>query len=72
MKTYLKRLKHHPGVPIASAFSATGFLMGFIERGLASGILTGVLASLIVWTPVLITARTQPIPEEAPNVEDTA
>ena len=66
MKTYFKRLKHHPGVPIAAVLSVTGILYGIIEGKWYAGLL---LAT--VWIPVLLTAINQPIPEnECPDIED--
>lgn len=61
MSDYTKRLKNHPGVPVASVMSVFMFLGGlpFIERAL-----TMLLVSIIFWIPVLITARTQPLPKD--------
>jgi len=59
MSDYLRKLKSHPGVPIATAFTVFGGVaglqndhMGFFMGALVSGI--------VVWIPVLITARSQP------------
>jgi len=53
--TYWKRLRHHPGVPIASVFTVAGALAGGVQ---------GTLIASLIWIPVLITARTQPVPED--------
>lgn len=66
MNRYWKRLKNHPGVPIASfltvAFCFAG--MGRDDASLAQGALIGLVTSLFVWAIVLWTARTQPLPKE--------
>jgi hypothetical protein len=54
MSDYFKRLQIHPGVPIASMLTVMMGLMGGWG---------GALASLMFWVPVLITARTQPLPK---------
>ena len=61
MSDYMKRLKHHPGVPVAFFISFFMFLSGlpFMARAL-----TMLLVSIIFWIPVLITARTQPLPKD--------
>ena len=57
LRAYLDRLKRHPGVPIATACSALGFVAG------AHGIhwlrlgLIGAAIMSVFWIPVLITAR---------------
>lgn len=50
--TYWQRLKGHPGVPIASIAT----LFGVVERGWF-----GLAVSALVWLPVLVTARDQPV-----------
>jgi hypothetical protein len=63
---YFKRLAIHPGVPVASAFTAFGFLYGLADGGFAQGAITCLLAS-VIWVPVLITARNQPLPRDLDN-----
>ena len=69
MSDYLKRLSIHPGLPIAGVFTLAGFVVG-LEHGLRGALLTALIAS-VVWVPVLITARTQPLstPPEKNNDE---
>ena len=50
--TYWRRLKGHPGVPIAIVVT----IFGALERGWF-----GLVIGAVVWVPVLITARDQPI-----------
>ena len=58
MKTYLKRLGNHPGVPVASMltvlFSVASWPQWYV----------GFACSLVFWFIVLITAWTQPLPKE--------
>jgi hypothetical protein len=56
MAKYLKALRRHPGVPIASALTALGFVAGASgERWLLSGALGAAVMS-VFWLPVLLTA----------------
>jgi hypothetical protein len=59
--TYWKRLSHHPGISFAVAMTALGLMAGFArpDGNWAFG-----LVGLLVWIPLLITARTQPVPED--------
>jgi len=64
MRTYFKRLKNHPGVPVATILSIAFFLMGLPDINSA---LFGLVASGIVWVPVLLTAINQPLPRDYEN-----
>ena len=65
MKTYWKRLRAHPGVPIAAAGTFFFPLAGLgDENGWQGGVIAGIAASAVVWAIVLWTARTQPIRED--------
>lgn len=59
MSDYLRRLRAHPGVMIATVFSVSCAVV--LHR---DGWLVVFVASALVWAPVLITARTQPLPGE--------
>lgn len=64
MNDYWKRLKNHPGVPMASALSIAGIVAAAAsEHG---DWRVGLLVS-VFWIPVLLTARTQPLPKEPPR-----
>ena len=63
MSDYLRRLKHHPGVPVASFFTVIGSVMG-AEDGLTGALLGAAVMSLVFWPIVLWTAHTQPLPAE--------
>jgi len=63
MRTYFKRLKNHPGVPVATILSIAFFLMGLPD----SLSLFGLVASGIFWVPVLLTAINQPLPRDYEN-----
>ncbi len=70
MKTYLKRLKAHPGVPLASILTPIFIATGLTATGLAEGhpmdgLLVGVGASVMTWAIVLWTARDQPIRDKS-------
>lgn len=54
MKRYLRNLRHHPGVPIATAMTLMGALAG---KGSPRGAIVGALVMSVFWIPVLITAR---------------
>ena len=59
MSSYWKKLKNHPGVPIAAAFPVFGGVAGLQNDHM--GFFTGALVSgIVVWVTVLITARSQP------------
>ena len=62
MRTYCKRLKNHPGVPLAAILTCAFVILG-IEKG-GGGMIAGFLGSLVFWAIVLITAITQPLPRE--------
>lgn len=63
MSDYFKRLSIHPGVPIASLMTLAGAIAG--ADGGTKGVLCGAAAlGTICWLPVLITARTQPLPKQ--------
>lgn len=65
MKTYYKRLRGHPGVPVAGLVSFLFPLAGVgDEKGWLGGVIAGLVAAAVVWAIVLWTARTQPIREE--------
>lgn len=67
MTTYWKRLKNHPGVPVATIFTiiGTGAGIGNESMGMLSGSAFGAgMCALISWPIVLWTARTQPLPPE--------
>lgn len=56
---YWKKLKNHPGVLPAALMSMFGVLVA-VEKG----ILPALPVIIVWWIPVLITARTQPLPED--------
>ena len=58
---YWKRLKHHPGVPIATILSFAGPAVALTRPD--GNWMVG-LVMLLTWVPVLVTARTQPIPRD--------
>ena len=68
MSNYWKRLQNHPGVPIAALLSIAGPIAGLLRE---DGDWRVGLIMLIFWVPVLITARTQPLPAP-PDREDRA
>ena len=53
--TYWLRLKHHPVWPPALVLTMLGAFTGGVA---------GAIALSIFWIPVLITARTQPVPSK--------
>lgn len=61
---YFKRLKAHPGVPVAAAFTLVFILAGLSNKslGLLGGVMIGLLTSSPYWAIVLWTVRTQPLP----------
>lgn len=61
MRKYLKRLKAHPGVPVATGFTLFGALARASEAGIEGLFVGALMASVIVWPIVLWTARSQPI-----------
>jgi hypothetical protein len=63
MRTYFRRLQNHPGVPIATMFSLFGVVAALIQ---GMDWYMGLPMS-IFWIPVLLTARTQPLPGEISN-----
>ena len=68
MLDYWRRLKAHPGVEIASLLSVAG---GFAGLQSDIGFIGGELVmGVVVWTPVLITARTQPLPDPVQEISD--
>ena len=64
MKTYLKRLSNHPGVPVATMVSILATFAGMANEnmGVLTGAIFGFAVSLIPWAIVLITAISQPLP----------
>jgi hypothetical protein len=61
MTDYLRRLEAHPGVPVASLLTVMATLVTF---GTDTPWYGGTAIRLTAWIPVLITARTQPLPED--------
>jgi len=64
---YIDRLKAHPGVPTAAFMTVAGGMAGGLNESMPVlvGIAVGsVVTSVVCWIPVLITARTQPVPGE--------
>lgn len=61
MSDYWKRLGNHPGVPMAALLSVLGPIFGLMRP---DGDWRVGLIMMIFWVPVLITARTQPLPKE--------
>ena len=59
MSDYWKKLKNHPGVPLAAAMPLFGGVAGLQNDDM--GFFMGALvAGIVVWIPVLLTARSQP------------
>jgi hypothetical protein len=68
MKKYLKRLMVHPGTPIAATLTPSLILFALLARAKCldvDGLMAGVVASIMIWSVVLWTARTQPLPEDS-------
>lgn len=61
MSDYWKRLKNHQGFPVAIFLSLTGLLMGLSRQ---DGNWWLGLSMSAFWIPVLLTARTEPLPRE--------
>ena len=59
MSDYLKKLRAHPGVPIATAFTVFGGVAG-LQNDHMGFFLGALVAGFVVWIPVLLTARSQP------------
>lgn len=61
MKEYFKRLKEHPGVGYASAFTVMGFLAGAQNKSAVHWYVGGMYGALamgiVVWSMVLISNR---------------
>ena len=55
--TYRQRLCRHPGLSYAIFFTALGAIAGIERGGLRGAIGGALLLALLVWPPVLITAR---------------
>jgi len=64
MRTYLKRLRHHPGVLPATAWTVLMILAGATGEHPIPGAAFGAGLSILVWLTVLLTAKNQPLPEE--------
>lgn len=66
MKTYLKRLSVHPGVPVATFLSLAFMFAGIANEnmGVLDGAIMGLIVSAVPWAIVLLTARTQPLPKD--------
>lgn len=56
MRPYLQRLREHPGLGLAAAFSLLGAIAGG-GRGGPRGALVGGLIMSVFWIPVFLTAR---------------
>ena len=54
--TYWRRLANHPGLPIAIVMTGIGTLTGSLIGAL--------VMAVVCWAPVLLTARTQPVPRD--------
>lgn len=67
MKTYLKRLKNHPGVEVAFVMTGLGGFAGIANESMGpfTGAVFGAsVMGLVCWPIVLWTARTQPLSKE--------
>lgn len=64
MKTYIKRLKNHPGVPVMAMMTFAFVFAGMANENFTvmAGAVFGFLCCLPFWAIVLWTARTQPLP----------
>jgi len=63
MSDYGKRLAVHPGVLPAAGMTLMGAMIG-ARNSVKAGFYGAALMGLLCWTPVLITARTQPLPDD--------
>lgn len=63
MDNYLKRLKQHPGAPIAAMMTVAFAFAGLANESLSwsQGLVVGIGFSILPWAVVLWTARDQPI-----------
>ena len=62
---FWKRLKAHPGVPVASAMTAVFLFAGLSNPHSQSvGLASAIIFSAIMWAVVLWTARTNPLPQD--------
>ena len=59
MSDYFKRLSNHPGVPMAALLTVAGPMVALMRP---DGDWRVGLIMTVFWVPVLITARTQPLP----------
>lgn len=53
---FTTRLKNHPGVPIATAFTFLGFVAGANGERWYIGGVVGAAVMCVFWVPVLLTA----------------
>ena len=68
MSDYWRRLKAHPGLGFATLLTLAGGIAGLqSDIGFIGGAL---VMGVVVWTPVLITARTQPLPDPVQEMSD--
>ena len=58
MSRYIDRLKEHPGVPMASMMTGLFFFAAFANAKVSinQSLVIGAVASLLVWSVVLLTA----------------
>jgi hypothetical protein len=59
-RTYWQRVKEHPGVGIASAMTAFGFIAGIQHGSVKRALVGAAVMAVFCWGCVLITARSQP------------
>ena len=59
MRNYLKRLRGHPGLPVALVLTPAFMLAGLANENPTAGFVMGSIASVIVWCIVLWTALKQ-------------
>ena len=59
MSDYWKKLRAHPGVPIAAAFPVFGGVAG-LQNDHMGFFMGALISAIVVWIPVLLTARGQP------------
>lgn len=62
--SYFTRLKHHPGVPIATVAPTVPLIVEMMleDGALEVGVIGAIVFAVFFWVPVLLTARTQPVP----------
>ena len=59
MKNYLKRLRHHPGVPVAAFMTVAFVVAGLFNENLSikEALVIGLTVSAVMWAAVLFTNR---------------